>query len=131
MASNFSNDAELLVLDWINGVGTPTRPTTPLKLALYTADPGEAPSTTNEVTGGSYARQNVTIGAATGTAPATASNTNQVDFLNMPAVTVTHMVIWNNGGTVAIWSGPLAANKVVNAGDTFTVAAGDLDLEVS
>lgn len=124
IADNLTDTAENLVLDWVNGVGSPTRPTTPLKLALMTANGTDSANGT-EVTGGSYARQDVTMSAASGGAT---SNSGAVSFTNMPACTVVGVEIWNNGGTVRIWYGALTANKTVNAGDTFTIATGDLDL---
>jgi hypothetical protein len=123
MADNLTDAAENLMLDWVNGVGTPTRPTTPLKLALMTANGSDSANGT-EVTGGSYARQDVTMAAASGGAT---SNSGAVTYTNMPACTVVGVEVWNNGGTVRIWYGALTASKAVNSGDTFTVAAGDLD----
>ena len=62
---NLSNTAENLALDWVLGVGTPARPTTPLKVALVTAAGSDTAAGT-EVTGGSYARQNLAVAAAVG-----------------------------------------------------------------
>lgn len=128
MADNLSNTAENLLLDWINAVGTPTRPTTSLKVALVTAAGDDATAGT-EVTGGSYARQNLTVAAATGGA-----TTNSADLLwtGMPATTVVGWEIWDNAGTpVRLWYGPLDANKTLDAGDEFKVAAGGLSLSLS
>jgi len=49
----------------------------------------------------------------------------------MPACTVTHVGIWDaeSSGNF-LMGGSLDASKVVNAGDTFTIAAGDLDVSV-
>jgi len=128
MADNLTDTAENLILDWILGVGSPTRPTTSLKLALYTSAPSDS-ATGTEVTGGSYARQNIAFSAASGGATA---NTADVNFTNMPAATVTHVAIWDSAGTpVRLWHGALTASKVTNSGDTFTVLAGELDLTIS
>lgn len=124
MADNLTDDAEVLVLDWVNGVGSPTRPAAPLKLALMTANGSDSAGGT-EVVGGSYVRQDVAIDAA---AAGAASNTSIIVFPVMPACTVTGVEIWDSGGTLRIWYGALAVSKVVNAGDTFIVNAGDLDL---
>lgn len=126
MADNLTDDAELLVLDWVNGVGSPTRPTTPLKLALMTANGSDSAAGT-EVVGGSYARQSVTLSAA---AAGTTSNSGTVTFAVMPACTVTGVEVWNSDGSVRIWHGALSSSKAVNAGDTFLVNAGDLDLSI-
>ncbi|GAA3113725.1 hypothetical protein GCM10017687_28470 [Streptomyces echinatus] len=53
MADNLTNTAENRALDWILG-GSPTAPTTPLKVALVTAA-GDACDGGTEVTGGGYA----------------------------------------------------------------------------
>ncbi|UBU10028.1 phage tail fiber protein [Nonomuraea gerenzanensis] len=130
MADNLTDTAENLVLDWINGVGSPTRPTTPLKCRLMTANGSDSAGGT-EVTnsgGSTYASQNVTVGAASGGAT---SNTGALTFTNMPAVTVVGVEIWDSAGSpVRLWHGPLAANKTTNLGDTFEIPVGDLDLSI-
>lgn len=129
MADNLTDTAENLMLDWVNGVGTPTRPTTPLKCALVTANGSDSAAGTEVVAGGNaYARQNVTFSAASSGAT---SNTAQLEWLNMPAVTVVGVEVWDSAGTpVRLWHGALASSKVVNAGDPFRIAAGDLDLSL-
>jgi hypothetical protein len=123
-----SNTAENLMLDWINGVGTPTRPTTPLKVALVTANGDDATAGT-EVTGGSYARQTLTVAAATGGAT---SNSADIVFSGMPAATVVGVEVWDTAGTpVRLWYGPLTASRTVSAGDDFKLAAGELDQAIS
>lgn len=129
MANNLSNAAELLMLDWVHGVGTPTRPTTPLKVALYTAAPGEAGGGT-EVSGGAYARTNVTVSAASAGAT---SNSADVTFPTATASwgTVTHIAVFDSAGTpVMIWYGPLTASKTVDNGDTFKIPSGSLTLSL-
>lgn len=123
MAGNISDPAELLMLDWINGVGTPTRPTTPLKCRLMTANGSDSAAGT-EVTGGSYASQSVTFGAASA---GSASNSGALTYTSMPAATIVGVEIWDSAGTpVRLWYGPLAANKTTNSGDTFSIAIGSL-----
>ena len=127
MANNLTNVAEALMLDWLHAVGTPTRPTSPLKLALFTAAPGEAAGGT-EVTGGSYARTTVTISAASG---GSTLNSADVTFPTASASwgTVTHVAIFDSAGSpVMLWYGPLAASKTVDSGDTFKVPSGSLTI---
>lgn len=127
MANNLTNVAENLMLDWINVVGTPTRPTSSLKVALYTATPGEAAGGT-EVTGGAYARTNVTFTTA---ASGASANTADVVFPTATASwgTVTSIAIWDNAGSpVMLWYGPLTASKTVDNGDTFRIPSGSLTL---
>lgn len=126
MAGNLTDVAESLALDWLNNVGSPTRPPG-LSVRLMTAN-GSDSSTGTEVTGGSYAAQSVTFSAASAGAT---SNTALIQFTSMPACTVLGVEIWDTSGTPRrIWWGPLAASKTVNAGDTFEVAAGSLTLSM-
>lgn len=93
-------------------------------VSLHTADPGD--SCTNEVTGGSYARQSATFSAA---ASSTTSTTADLTYADMPAVTVTHVAVWSlaSGGTCKM-RGALTASQAVDAGQTFEIPTGDLDV---
>lgn len=125
MADNLTDVAEDLLLKWLNTNQSATRPTMPLKLALCTSAPTDSAAGT-EVSGGSYARQSITTDTAGKT------STADVVFTNMPACTVTHAEIYDSAGTpVRLWHGALSASKTVNAGDTFTVPSGDIDLALS
>lgn len=116
------------MLDWINGVGTPTRPTTPLKVALVTANGDDATAGT-EVTGGSYARQTLTVAAA---ASGATSNSADIIFSGMPACTVVGVEVWDSAGTpVRLWKNALTASRTVEAGDDFKLSAGDIDQSIS
>jgi large exoprotein involved in heme utilization and adhesion len=130
VADNLTDTAENLILDWINVVGTPTRPTSPLKCRLMTAN-GSDSSGGTEVTnsgGSTYASQNVTLATASGGAT---SNSGALTFANMPAVTVVGVEIWDSAGSpVRLWYGALTASKTVNLGDTFEIPTGDLDLTI-
>ena len=127
MAGNLTDAAELLILDWVNGVGTPTRPTTPLKAALTTTTGSDSAAGT-EVTAGSYARQTIAFSAASAGATA---NTALISFTNMPACTVTAVEVWDSAGTpVRLWYGALTASKALNAGDTFQFAIGAVALSL-
>lgn len=103
-----------------------THPTT-LYLSLHTADP--VGTGANEVTGGSYARQTVDFTTA---ASGAITSSADVEFQGMPGATVTHVALWDaaSGGTVW-WEDALSVQKVVAAGDTFRVSAGDYDISLS
>jgi len=96
-------------------------------VSLHDGDPGETGA--NEITGGSYARQSGGFGNA---AAGAVANTATIDFTDMPAVTVTHVGIWSSSTATAsanfVWGGALTASKAANAGDTFRIATGDLDV---
>lgn len=132
MANNLTDAAELLVLDWINGVGTPTRPTTPLKVALYTVAPNiETGAGGTEVSGNAYVRQNVTFTAASG---GSASNTANIEF---PAATaswgtiVAAAVLDSAGSPVMLWTGPVTPSKAIDTGDIFRITAGSLTVSIN
>ncbi|MET7975742.1 hypothetical protein ABZW44_22405 [Streptomyces mirabilis] len=127
MADNLSNTAENRTLDFINGL-TSTAPTTPLKVALVTAAGDDATAGT-EVTGGSYARKTLTVGAASAGAT---TNSADLSWTGMPACTIVGWEIWDSAGTpVRLWYGPLDANKTLAAGDEYKVTAGNLALSIA
>lgn len=100
-------------------------PPATLYLALYTTATDAAGGGT-EVTGGSYARQGITLAAFAGGA---SSNTVALSFSNMPAVTVTHGALLDAATGGNMWMhGDLPAPKPVTLGATITVPIGDLDV---
>ncbi|MFD5566634.1 phage tail fiber protein [Streptomyces cadmiisoli] len=127
MADNLTNTAENRVLDWINGLSA-TAPTTPLKVALVTANGDDATAGT-EVVGGSYARQNLTVAAAVSGAT---SNSADLVWSGMPVATVVGVEVWDSAGSpVRLWYGPLSASRTVAAGDELRLTAGSLDLAIA
>lgn len=64
--------------------------TTNIYVSLHDGHPGETGA--NEVTGGSYARQQTAFGAA---ASGSATNSQQEDFTSMPATTVFFAGLWD------------------------------------
>src|SRR4051794_26029028 len=115
MAGNLSDYAENKLLDHILGKTSLTMPAT-VRVALFTADPGEAGPGT-EVSGGSYARQALATSAASGGA---AANSGDIAFPVATADwgTVTHVAILDaaSGGNL-LWHAPLNASKIVQSGD--------------
>lgn len=83
-----SDFAENELLDALTGVGSYVNAAP--HLSLHDGLPGETGA--NEVVGGSYARQPVTFGAASG---GVATNSAQEEFTDMPAVTITHAGLWD------------------------------------
>lgn len=98
-----------------------------LYVALHTADPGSTGA--SEISGGSYVRQAITFGAASA---GTSSNSAVMNYTNMPAVTCTHISLWDaaTAGTF-VQSGSLTASVVVAAGNTLQFAAGQLTFNVT
>lgn len=106
------------LLDASFGTAAYTAPTAPMKLALTTTVP-TATAAGTEVTGGSYARQTLTMAAAS-----SGSNTisGTVSYTGMPATTVQGVDVYDSSGTPRrAWGGALSASKTTNAGDTFTI----------
>lgn len=127
MAGNITDTLEARMVDWCLGTGSPTRPTTPIKCRLMTANGSDSAAGT-EVTGGSYASQTVTFGAAA-TPGGSTSNAADTSFTGMPAVTIVGVELWDSAGTpVRLWYGALTASKTTNSGDTFTIPAGSLTI---
>lgn len=123
--SDLTNAAESRVADWLTGNST-TAPTTSLKVALVTALGSESAAGT-EVTGGSYARQNVAFGAASNGAT---SNTGVVRFEGMPTCTVVGVEIWDSAGTPFRWFHKSITSRSFTAGDVAEFAVGEIDLTV-
>lgn len=127
MAGNIVDAEENRLLDASLGTAAFTAPTTPIKVALLTANGTDSAAGT-EVTGGSYARQTVTFAAASAGAT---SNTALLRWSNMPACTVTGIEIYDSAGTPRrIWHGALTSSKTLSAGDAFEIAAGALTISL-
>ncbi len=109
------------ILNASSGTAAYTAPTTPIKVALVTAL-GTATAAGTEVTGGSYARQTLTMAAA---AAGSASSNAALTYTGMPACTVVGVDEYDSAATpVRRWFGSLTASKTVNAGDTLSIAIG-------
>lgn len=127
MADNLTNEAESGILNHIHGIATWTV-TAPLKLALLTSVPSDSVLGA-EPSGGSYARQTLTVG--TSTSGSSVSNTNAPVFSNLPACTVAGFAIYDSSGTPKrIWHGALSTSRTFAAGDSFTVPIGALTLSM-
>lgn len=127
--AEFTDFLENKIIDHMLRNQAYTPPST-VYLALFTTAPSDAGGGT-EVSGGSYARQAVTLSAASG---GTSSNSADITFPQATADwgTITHVALMDalTGGNMLMHT-PLDASKTVNNGDTFKIsAAGDLDLAV-
>jgi len=91
-------------------------------LSLHTADPGTTGA--NEVSGGSYARQAITFGAASG---GTGASTNAQTFSNMPAEAGNlYIGTWSavSGGTYEWGSPNVAVTGPIQLGASVVFAIG-------
>lgn len=131
-----SNYLENKVLDHTLGTTAYTMPTA-VYLGLFTNASTNASSNleagvlTDEVSGGSYARQTIAFSAASG---GNATNSGTVTFTTATADwgTVTHVAIMDaaSGGNV-LYYGAVTTSKVILTGDTFQVSAGNLTITLA
>lgn len=115
------------LLDASFGKAVYVAPTTPMKLALETSANTDSAAGT-EVVGGSYARQDLEMAAASGKQIA---NSASEAYTNMPAGTVSHISIYDSAGTPRrAWYGPLTTARTLAAGDTLSFAAGSIVVSI-
>ena len=122
---SFSNFLETEILDHVFGGNAYTAPST-MYLALYTATPSDTGGGT-EVSGGSYARQEVAFTVSGDTATSSAV----VEFPTATASwgTITQVGVFDasTGGNLMAYA-DLSVSKTIDSGDVFRVPAGDLDI---
>ena len=114
-----------------NNAETFTPPGDNLYVALFTAATGlEANSPSAEVSGGSYARQQVTAANWTQSGGAV-ENTADIEFPVATAAwgTITHVAVMDaaSAGNVLYW-GALTASREIGEADQLKFNAGELDL---
>ena len=115
------------MLDAYTGVATYTA-NAAVYVKLHIGDPGAA-GTSNPAT--ETTREQATFGSAASSGAI--SNTADIEWTSVAATeTLTHVSLWtaSTGGTF-IGSDDLPASKNVNAGDTFRIPTGDLDLTLT
>lgn len=93
---------------------------------LHTGDPGAAGASNAAA---ETDRAQATFSAAAGGA---ITNSADIDWLAVAATeTITHVSFWSaSAAGTFLGSDQLAAPKALDAGDDFTIAAGDLDLSL-
>lgn len=127
MADNLPNTIENQLLDALVGTASYSV-TTPIKLALVTANGSDSAAGT-EVAGGSYARQTIAFDAA---ASGQIANNAVINFTGMPSCTVVGIEAYDSAGTPKrLFYGALTANKTVTAGDTIQFAIGSITFSLS
>ena len=127
--AEFTDFMENKIIDHMLRAQSYTPPAT-VYVALFTSATDDAGGGT-EVSGGAYARQAVTLAAASGGA---SENSADITFPTATANwgTITHLALMDalTGGNMLMHT-PLDASKTVNNGDTFKINAGDLDVTVA
>jgi len=127
--SDMSNFLENALVNATLRATTYTSPAT-VYISLWTSDPTDA-NTGTEVTGGSYARQSVTMGA-----PSNGVSTNSADVVFPTATAGWGTVGWvgiNDASTSGnlLYHTALAASKTVSSGDIFKIVAGNLSVTLT
>ncbi len=128
--AEMSDYLEKKILDYVLTDTADWAPAT-VYLALHTGDPTDVTDPTalgNEV---DVARQAIEFDAAHATTGVT-QNTNIETFTSMPAVTVSHIGIWDHlsAGNLLFYTA-VDASKEVGSGDTITVAAGAITVTLA
>lgn len=127
MADNLPDQIENQLLDALVGAASYTV-TTPIKLALVTANGSDSAAGT-EVTGGSYARQTI---AWTAASSGEIHNSAVINFTGMPAATVVGIEVYDSAGTPKrLAYGALTSSKTTASGDTLQFAASSISLTLS
>ena len=127
--AEFSNYLENALINAVLRNTTYTSPAT-VYVSLYTTDPTDADSGT-EVSGGSYARTAVTMGA-----PSDGVTTNSADVTFPTATaswgTVTHIGIHDasTSGNL-LFHTPLDTSKTIDSGDIFKIESGNLSVTLA
>ena len=127
--AEFSNYLENALINAVLRNTSYTSPAT-VYVSLYTSDPTDADSGT-EVSGGSYARTAVTMGA-----PSNGVSTNSADVTFPTATaswgTVTHIGIHDasTSGNL-LFHTPLDTSKTIDSGDIFKITSGNLSVTLA
>ena len=127
--AEFSNYLENALINAVLRNTTYTSPAT-VYVSLYTSDPTDADSGT-EVSGGSYARTAVTMGA-----PSNGVSTNSADVTFPTATagwgTVSHIGIHDasTSGNL-LFHTPLDTSKTIDSGDIFKITTGNLSVTLA
>ena len=120
MANNIVQVLANQLIDASFGTASLTAVTTPMKLALASTT-GTNTTAGTEISGGSYARQTITMSSASA---GSTSNPSVITFTNMPAVTTSGIDIYDSSGTPRrVWVGALTASKTTSSGDSLSFAA--------
>jgi len=127
--AEFSNFLENALINAVLRNTTYTSPAT-VYVSLYTSDPTDA-DTGTEVSGGSYARTAVTMGA-----PSNGVSTNSAD-VTFPTATASWGTVSHIGIHDASTSGNLLfhtaldTSKTIDSGDIFKITSGNLSVTLA
>ncbi len=134
---SISDYAELKLLDAVFNATAFNVAADPF-VSLHDGDPGEDGSNEIVAGGNTYVRKQAAFGAA---AAGAVDNDAQIQWTDMPDCEAAgtneqlgYVGVWDSligGSNNFLWGGALTVAKNVNAGDTFTIAAADLDVTLN
>lgn len=129
---SFADFWEDEIMDHIFNKGAYTAPT--IYVGLSTVDPADDASGLAEPSGNGYARVSTAAGDWNLSSGGLIDNLNAVDFPTATGAgwgTCTHFALFDasSGGNM-LAHGTLGASKTIDAGDTPSFAAGDLDVSL-
>jgi hypothetical protein len=137
MSGSLTNYARAQLAKWAFSGDTVARPTS-WKVALYTATPGADGTGGTEVSGGGYARQDISL-AITGTTTAAIKNTANVEF---PTATgswgsISHAALFDDGGNMWVYgtvndpTSGSASPQSIGSGQIFRFNTGDFETDLT
>jgi hypothetical protein len=130
--SALTNYSEAKLLDHLLAVAAFTAPSG-IYGALFTDATTDAGGGT-EVTGGSYAREAITFGAAAGPDPMESSNSGDVTYTTATAAwgTITNAALFDavSSGNMLV-HGALTSSRIIGIGDTFRFLSGQLKVRLA
>lgn len=123
----------LLAYSVANGAGSPVATTGNVHCRLMITMGTSTVNGTELSTGGGYTQgTGITPVDFTTVSAGTTANSNALTQTNMPSATIVGVELWDSSVSPhRLWLGALSANKVVNSGDTFTIAIGSLTIGLS
>lgn len=136
MSDAASNYLENKILDHVLTSTSYAAPTTRY-IGLFTNASGnaatnlEAGTLTDEVSGGSYARETVTFGAASnGQSQTNATVTFTTATANWGTITHVAVMDASTSGNVLFW-GAVTTSKTIETGDSFQISSGNLTISLA
>lgn len=131
----FSSYLRDVILNWLFRNGTWPTWNADVEVSLHTAAPGLTGA--SEVSGGAYARVNVTRSTGNFTLVTTTGATSNVNQITFPSPsganwgTLTDAGVWDGAGTNFLFACTMA-DRTVNDGDAAPyIAGGDLDVQIA
>lgn len=127
--------SSLLAYSLANGAGSPVATSGNIHCRLMITNGSATVNGTELATGGGYVQVTgiTPVNFTTATAGST-SNSGALTQTNMPSGTIVGAELWDSTvspGPHRLWFGALSSSKVVNSGDTFTIAIGSLTIGLS